>query len=160
VILVDEEGKLTDPRSTSDILSTIDRRTHTLVIVVPGEPGTPPICKIMNKQAMRESEKAKSKANKNPAATVKTIELNWAIDANDLGHRLNKMKGFLGKGFKVEVVMAGKKKGRKATAEEAEGLIRRIKEAVEVVKGAREMKPMEGKILGQATIYAEGKAQK
>ena len=112
----------------------------------------------MNKQAMREAEKAKGKANKNPGATIKTIELNWAIDGNDLGHRLNKVKEFLGKGFKVEVVLAEKRKGRKATEEEAQDLLRRIREAVKEVDGARESKPMEGKLLKPATIYAEGKA--
>ncbi len=136
----------------------MDRKNDSLVVVVPGEPGVPPICKIMNKQAMREAEKAKAKANKNPAATVKTIELNWAIDGNDLGHRLGKMREFLGKGFKVEVLLAGKKKGRKATEEEAKNLLERLREAVRDVDGARELKPMEGKILTQAKFYAEGRA--
>jgi translation initiation factor IF-3 len=158
VSLVSEEGKLNEPRSTADILSSIDRKTHSLVVVVPGEPGVPPICKIMNKQAMREAEKAKTKASKNPGATIKTIELNWAIDGNDLGHRLNKVKEFLSKGFKVEVALAEKRKGRKATEEEAEGLLRKIREAVKEVDGAKETKPMEGKLLKPATLYAEGKA--
>jgi len=64
VTLVDENGKLTDPRPTSSILSTLDRKTTSLVVIVPGSPGVPPICKILNKQAMRLAEKAKLKAAK------------------------------------------------------------------------------------------------
>jgi translation initiation factor IF-3 len=158
VSLVTDDGKLQEPRSTQAILEDMDRKNDSLVVVVPGEPGVPPICKIMNKQAMREAEKAKTKANRNPAATVKTIELNWAIDGNDLGHRLGKMREFLGKGFKVEVLLAGKKKGRKATEEEARNLLERLREVVTEVDGARESKPMEGKILAQAKFYAEGRA--
>jgi translation initiation factor IF-3 len=114
VTLVGEDGKLQEPRSTAAILESIDRKKDSLVVVVPGEPGVPPICKIMNKQAMREAEKAKAKSAKG-VVTEKTIELNWAIDGNDLSHRLVKMKGFLDKGNRVEIVMGAKKRGRKAT---------------------------------------------
>jgi len=109
---------------------------------------------------MREAEKARTKGTKNPGATIKTIELNWAIDGNDLGHRLNRVKEFLGRGNKVEVVLAAKRKGRKATLEEAQSLLQKIKEAIGEVEGARETRAMEGKILQQATIYAEGRAPK
>jgi translation initiation factor IF-3 len=157
VILVNEEGTLDDPRSKLDILESIDRTKESLVVVVPGEPGTPPICKIMNKKTMREGEKARAKAARGSGVTTKTIELNWAIDKGDLGHRIEKMKQFLGKGFKVEIVLAGKRKGKQAKAEEAEALVKRIREAVVEVDGGREVKPMEGKLLGTATMFFEGK---
>lgn len=159
VTLVGEDGKLQEPRSTAAILSDIDRKKESLVVVVPGEPGVPPICKIMNKQAMREAEKAKAKSAKG-VVTEKTIELNWAIDGNDLSHRLVKMKGFLEKGYRVEVVMGAKKKGRKATEEEGEALLGRIRGGVREVEGAKQLKPMDGKLLGVATITFEGKVKK
>jgi len=159
VTLVDEDGKLQEPRSTAAILSDIDRKEESLVVLVPGEPGIPPICKIMNKQAMREAEKAKAKSAKG-MVTEKTIELNWAIDGNDLNHRLVKMKGFLEKGHRVEVVMGVKRKGRKATEEEGEALLKRIRGAVQEVEGARELKAMNGKLLGVAMITFEGKMKK
>jgi translation initiation factor IF-3 len=136
----------------------MDRKTQSLVVVAPGEPGVPPICKIMDKKAMRDAEKAKVKNARSSTVTTKTIELNWAIDGNDLKHRLERMKEFLGKGWRVEILMAAKRKGRKASEEEGRELMERIKEAVGSVEGARETKPMEGKVLGTATIYAEGKA--
>ena len=113
----------------------------------------------MNKKAMRDAEKAKQVAARKSMVATKTIELNWAIDGNDLEHRLHRMRDFLGKGNKVEVMMAPKRKGRKATEEEARVLVQRIREAIER-EGARESKTMEGKLLGTATIYAEGKRKR
>ena len=110
---------------------------------------------------MREVEKAKQKAARmSGGPSTKTIELNWAIDGNDLNHRLNRIREFLEKGLKVEVIMAPKKKGRKATEEEGQRLIERIKGVMGEVEGARENKPMIGKVLLQATIFMEGKVQK
>jgi translation initiation factor IF-3 len=159
VTLVGEDGRLQDPRPTVDVLDSIDRKKDSLVVVVPGEPGTPPICKIMNKEAMRAAEKAKAKAARG-SIVEKTIELNWAIDGNDLSHRLMKMKGFLQKGCRVEVVLGAKRKGRKATEEEAEALIERVRKAVGEVDGAKESKPRDGKLLGLLTLQFEGTLKK
>ena len=107
---------------------------------------------------MRDAERAKAKKERSSAVTVKTIELNWAIDGNDLRHRLERIREFLGRGWRVEVMMAPKRKGRKASEEEARELLDRVRGVVADVEGARESKAMEGKLLGTATIFAEGKA--
>ncbi|KAH8789042.1 hypothetical protein F5882DRAFT_402647 [Hyaloscypha sp. PMI_1271] len=159
ISLVGEDGKLQDPQPTLDVLDSIDRKKDTLVVVVPGEPGVPPICKIMNKEAVRAAEKAKLKGARS-AVTEKTIELNWAIDANDLSHRMTKMKGFLMKGNRVEIVLGAKRKGKKATVEEAEALIARVKAAVAEVEGTRASKPADGKLLGVYTLQFEGTLKK
>lgn len=153
VCLVNEDGTLGEPRPKFDVLETMDRTQDVLVQMAPAEPGQPPVCKIMNRRAMREAEKAKIKAARIGGVTSKTLELNWAIDKGDLGHRLDKMKQFLGKGHKVEIVLAGKRKGKQATPEEAQALIQSILAAVEEVAGAREIKPMEGKLLGTTKIF-------
>ncbi|KAK0125553.1 hypothetical protein ONS96_009389 [Cadophora gregata f. sp. sojae] len=158
VTLVDADGKLTDPRSTSSVLSSIDQKTESLVVVVPGSQGVPPICKILNKQAMRAAEKAKMKSARGTAVTQKTMELNWAIGKGDLGHRMGKLQQWLEKGWRVEVVIAGKKKGKKASEEEARDLLKTIRGLLAEV-GGREMKPEEGGVLGTLTIYLEGKQQ-
>jgi translation initiation factor IF-3 len=159
---VDEDGKVQDyPRSTADILSSIDRKKFSLCVVVPGEPGVPPICKIMSKERMREAEKARQKAERNSkGGMAKTIELNWAIDRHDLGHRMDKLKGFLEKGCKVDVVCAKKRRGKTALPEEAQRLLARIREVCGSVEGSREFKPMEGKLLETVTLHLEGKAVK
>ncbi|KAM3084577.1 hypothetical protein ACMFMF_001931 [Clarireedia jacksonii] len=160
VRLVNAQNKLDEPRSTASILKNLDLKTYTLQTIVAAEPGDSPICKIIDKKQAHAAKKAAKKAGKNPGAVIKTVELNWAIDTNDLGHRLNRVKEFLEKGNKVEVVLASKKKGRKATQEEAEALVKRVQEAVAAVDGAREIKNMEGKILATATLFYEGKAKK
>ncbi|KAH8811920.1 hypothetical protein F5884DRAFT_295015 [Xylogone sp. PMI_703] len=157
VRVVGEDGKLKEPQQTLEVLNSLNRTLESLVIVDPGTDGSIPICKIINKKAEREAVKAK-KAVKNPGAVVKTIELNWAIDANDLGHRLKKMKEFLGKGNKVELILASKRKGRKASPEEADMVLQKIREAIAEVDGAKESKAMEGKVLGHATLFIQGKA--
>jgi translation initiation factor IF-3 len=108
----------------------------------------------MNKRAMREAEKAKAKAARSGAAAAgsKTLELNWAIDQGDLRHRLEKMKKFLEKGLRVEIALASKRKGKQATPEEAQALLKRIREVVKE-QGAKELKPMEGQMLRAATLY-------
>lgn len=153
VVLVNEDGTLGESRSTQEILESIDRATETLVQVAPSQPGVLPVCKIMNKRAMRDAEKAKAKAARGGNMGTKTLELNWEIDRGDLGHRMDKMRKFLEKGLKVEIALSSKRKGKKATPDEAEMLLKRIREAVGEVKGAREIKPMEGTLLRTATLY-------
>lgn len=182
VRLVTEDGKLSAPQTTWGVLNQLDPTTHSLITVSqPANPRSPaaqddsewgaaevsasseqewPICKIMGNKELWEHERTKTKKTKAPAQKVKTIELNWAIDGNDLNHRLDRIREFLEKGYRVEVMMAGKRKGRKATQEEAEALVRSVKSVVDEVPGAKEMKDMDGKVLGQATLYFEGKIQK
>lgn len=131
-----------------------------LVVVNQGEDGEPPVCKIVEKKAFREAEKAKAKAPKSPTSKVKMIELNWAIDGNDLGHRLDKMRQFLAKGWRIEVVLAPRRKGKKASLEECDAILERIKGVTQEVEGSKMWKDMEGKVGAQVTMYFEGKLQK
>ncbi|KAL5347747.1 hypothetical protein ACLOAV_007156 [Pseudogymnoascus australis] len=170
VHLVDETGKLSPPQRVADILASLDRKTqslHTPPEAAPSSEDGPgravpeiPVCKIINKVAAVKAVKAAKKKPANPSQTVKTLELNWAIDPHDLEHRLKRMREFLEKGYRVDVVLIGKRKKRKATPEEAAETLRRIREAVEEVEGAREWKAMEGKVGVQVTVYFEGKARK
>lgn len=163
VRMVSDDNKLSAPQYTSAVLRSIDRKTESLVMVALPSPPNPesdepsyPICKILSKQALREAQKARNKMKEAPSATLKTIELNWAIDPNDLRHRLERVKEFLSKGWRVDVIMAGKRKGRKATAEEAEALVKKVREALQEVEGSKEWKAMEGRVGGAATIFLEG----
>ncbi|KAJ8069111.1 hypothetical protein OCU04_002785 [Sclerotinia nivalis] len=154
--LKNAEQKLDPPARTSEILKSINLKTHMLQIIAYSEDGEAPIAKVIDKQeAARQKRLAKKR--KNPAAVTKTIEMNWAIERNDLGHRLQRIREFLEKGNKVEVVLAGKRKGRKATGEEAEGLLGSVRGFVEGVSGARESRKMEGVVGVQAVLYFEGR---
>lgn len=124
-----------------------------------------PTCRIISKKEQyeldRQRQKQKVQAKKNSGeASTKTVELSWAIDGNDLAHRMKKVVEFLNEGRKVEVVLAKKKGGRKATGEECEGVVARILETVEGVKGAKVGKAMEGKVGGVLTLFFEGVKEK
>lgn len=162
VTLVAPDGKLQAPQRTRDILASLDRVNYSLVVVVAGEAGDLPICKIIDKKAEWAAAKARKKQQggaKAPVTKTKTVELNWAIEQGDLAHRLVRIKEFLEKGNKVEIVLAAKRKGRAASEEEAQVVLQKVKEAIEEV-GGKESKPREGKLLGITTIFAELKSGK
>lgn len=69
------------------------------------------------------------------------------------------MREFLEQGRKVEIVLAPKKRARKATAEEAGVVVRKIREMVGQCKGAAEV-GAEGKVLGVLTLVFQGKEVK
>ncbi|KAK4979535.1 hypothetical protein LTR66_010461 [Elasticomyces elasticus] len=164
IILVNPEtNKLEDPRTRFDILNSMDREVDRLIQVSPPEPENPdyiPTCKILSKKETYESERTKAKIayKAKSGATesrTKSLEINWAIDGNDLGHRLRRLQEFLDEGKKVEVTLAAKKRGRKATPEEAGRVLSRIGEVVDSV-GGRQTRPMEGKLGGFAMLAFEG----
>jgi translation initiation factor IF-3 len=157
-----ETDALDDPVTRYDILNTLDLKTHRLVQLTEDKPY--PVCKIVSKKeeyAAEKRRKEQQKEIKQAAAkerSVKTLELNWAIDGNDLAHRLEKVRTFLEEGRRVEVVLAAKKRGRKASREECEEVLAKIRAVAEGVKGAKETKAMEGAVGGFATLVWQGKA--
>lgn len=162
VHVVGEDNALKPPEPLRRVLQSFDRKLYTLVQVSPPEEGKIPVCKIYEKRALREIERAKAKAvQKGPALLVKQLALNWAIGPNDLGHRLNKLVEFLEQGKRVEVTLVGKKKkGRKATVEEADEVLRRVRLRVNKVEGATEWKAMVGRVPEEVTLHFEGKSKK
>ena len=157
VRIVDEENKIHDPRPLMEVLSSFDRKNFFLVQVAKAEEGETPICKILEKKKVFKDEQAKRKKPKTAETTTKVLEMNWAIDKHDLEHRMSKLKEFLEDGRKVEVMLANKRKGKKmATAEEANGVVTKIRETVKEVKGAKESKAMNGNVGKVVTMYFEG----
>jgi translation initiation factor IF-3 len=86
----------------------------------------------------------------------KQLELNWAISENDFAMKLKQLEQFLDKGRKVEIILANKKRQRRATPDEAQNVVKVIRERVTEI-GARELK-MEGNILGQAVMTIQKKS--
>jgi translation initiation factor IF-3 len=150
VQIVNSEGRLDDPVRLQLALRNVDTKTHYIEQLTPDEPDNPdylPVCRVVDKKQEYEVQKgrklaakaAKSRSLKTSVAGAKTIELNWAIDAHDLSHRMDKLKAFLLEGRRVEVAIAKKKRGRLATAEECQNVLRSLKECVDSVPGAREI---------------------
>ncbi|KAM0805000.1 hypothetical protein BDR22DRAFT_969251 [Usnea florida] len=176
IYLVDpSDQRLSTPQSLGALLSTLPLDTHNqptqyIQQVAPPTPTHPyPICRVVDKAAARAAEdavrkKEKEKAREKAKVQEKTLEVGWSVSDNDLGHRMVRLREWLGKGWRVEVVFGSKRKsgwGRKraVSVEEAEGLVEKIRGVVGEVEGAREQRAMEGRVGEEAVLYFEGKAK-
>lgn len=169
VNFVDTQGRFFEDVATLDALGSFNRTTHHLVQVTPGkvdehgdpDPAHPPVCRVVSKMDLRAQHERKLDAARKQAKGVtgppqKNLELNWAIGGGDLKHRLNKLQEFLLEGRRVEVLLGPKKKGRKATPEEANAVYKAVLGAVDECKGAKEVK-REGTVGAVLTLIFEGK---
>ncbi|CAI7647790.1 unnamed protein product [Penicillium pancosmium] len=144
VQVVNEEGNLDEPQKLFDVLASFDRNKFFCVqVAAAAGPSKPPICKILNKKEYRESEKAKIKAAKSAVQSTKQVELNWAIDAHDLQHRLKQLTNFLDKGRKVEVILTRKRHKRSATVDEIKNVMQSVMDTIREA-GGTQTKAMEG----------------
>lgn len=160
-----------EPVTRYSVLRDLDTKTHRLVQLSPDPPPGrnysefTPTCKIVSKKEAYEDEKrakdlakAKKRALKvMGGAGLKTLELNWAIDQHDLGHRMTRFKEFLLEGRRVEIVLAAKKRGRKASREECEAVLEKVMQVVGEVEGAKQREEMQGKIGGFVTMVFQGR---
>lgn len=155
---------LSKPRPIKEVLSELDHKTTYLeAIAVPNkdEKDSPrwPICKIVNKKEELAKQKDMKERKKKGAVKEKEVELSWTLASHDLDHKLKTLQKFLGKGYKVQVLLQKKIRGKaKATEEDAKAIIERVAKAIEEVKGAKEWKGREGQILGSYRIFLQGKA--
>lgn len=175
-------GGLGPIRTKYDVLSRMDEKTHRLVQLSadpdPPDPDSPeeaasepfiPVCQVLSKKEVYEQEKRKKAQTKIARQTAKLtseqgakmIELNWAIDPhNDLVHRMGRLREFLEQGRRVEVVLASKKRGRKASTEECEKVLGVIEKTVEGVEGARVKEERTGRLGGFMTMVFQGSVKK
>lgn len=162
---IDAAGKFQGLKSLDFILSRFDRELYHLVCINPHVVPEPPICKLISKEQLGEEERAayhakktKKQSGKDPAKTVKTIEISWATAPNDFGHKLKRINEFLQKGNRVEVILGVKKGMAKQPLGKMVELVGKIKEEAE--KSGKEWKPAEGNIGVQYMIYLEGNRPK
>lgn len=156
------EGGLSPPEPIRRALSRIKQGTEHLVQVSKVDDDGVAICRIMTIAEMlkgkRERERIQKEQKKSLKQSVpKQIELNWAIGPNDLEHKLTQLKGFIEDGRKVEIVLASKKRQRQATPEEGEEVLRKVRAKLEEAD-AREIKAMQGGMVGKHTVLTVKKA--
>ncbi len=152
----DDGGGLSEPRDLFQVLDSIDRSTqHVLQLSKPGEHEYAVVRVVQRKDLIKQIRDKEDAARQAKMAQKekkpKQIELNWAISSNDLQLKLKQMEDFLRKGKKVELMLAAKRHQRKASIEEAEALMRTIKDKLNEI-GAIEVAPMEGGLLKQALM--------
>ncbi|KAJ5127108.1 hypothetical protein N7448_007887 [Penicillium atrosanguineum] len=143
VQLVNKDNDLDPPIRLSQVLASFDHREWFLQQVSEGAPDRPPVCKILNKKETKIKEKARAKAAKATKIQTKKLELNWAIDAHDLKHRLGQLTTFLEKGAKVELVLTKKKGKRAATVDEIKHVMQSVMDTTKEI-GGTQVKAMEG----------------
>jgi translation initiation factor IF-3 len=151
---------VSEPQDLLKLIDSIDRTTqHVVQVSKPGEHEVA-IVTIRNRADLIKQIKVKEEQARKQQKTLKDqkpkqIELNWAIGPNDLQLKLKQMTEFLKKGKKVEFLLAAKRRQRKATPEEAQALIKAIKDKM-VEVGAKEVKPLDGQLLKTATWMIGG----
>lgn len=158
------DGSLMEPERTSVLLRRLNKEKYSLVIVnVPRSSDSSrspkyPIARIVNKAEEAARAEKLDEAKKKSKVAFKELEVNWAIAPHDLGTRMNQLKRFLTKGFRVEVRLANAKKKvkRRATEEEAKEVLRVVQEAVESVPGTSHYKTMDGEVLQTVTMFLQG----
>ncbi|KAF1969073.1 hypothetical protein BU23DRAFT_557928 [Bimuria novae-zelandiae CBS 107.79] len=163
--LIDQDGSFIPNIHISDAMRKMNRVTHHLLLVSEGEvdefgdqdPEKLPTCKIISKIDLRDKYNRKIELDRkaDKPTPMKNLELNWAIAGGDLKHRLEKLKGFLRDGKKVEVLLGPKKRGRKATDAEAKSVLKAVVDAKDECRGAGEVK-REGELGGVLTLVFQG----
>jgi len=154
-----QTGKLKEAQTLLSILSTIDRDTH-VVRQLGTPPNAPVIVEITTLEALRSRIQAKEASQAAAAKSLreskpKQIELNWAISGHDLDMKMKQLREFLDKGKKVEVLLAAKKRQRRATPEEAQEVIKHIRKTIAEIDRCKEIAPMDGNIGGQALMVVQ-----
>ena len=150
-----------EPESIADVLRAMDRQKYFLKQVSPANSDDLPVCKILDKQLVYQEERSRAAPQKKPPRTgTKTVQLRWGVAAHDLEHKLKRMGEFLAAGRKVEVEITLRKRtaAGAVSMEECKALVRKVRDKVGEMQGAREAKPMTGEIGQMAAFYFEGNA--
>jgi len=164
IALVTLDGEHQPDVPLDTVLRNLDRATEHLVQLLPSNASTGKLatCRIFTKAWLRETQRAKDKATKEAKkkrVANKILEVNWAIADGDLGNKIAQLGSFLKEGRRVEVLLARKKRARVATGEECEKVLKKIREGIKAVPGAKEEKS-EGKMGEKMTLVFESKKTK
>ncbi|KAI1361949.1 hypothetical protein F5Y08DRAFT_313440 [Xylaria arbuscula] len=174
VRVADASGVLSAAQPIRNVIAALPEG-HTLIMVAPPPEKSPPssdqgtttitppaaICRIENtllKSQQAREAREREKQERAAAPQTKTLELNWAIAAHDLSHKMKRLAEFLSKGLRVEIIFARKRGSRVATAEEQEGVLQTIKDTALGVPGANEFRKPDGRVGGVLKMFLEGPA--
>lgn len=156
-------GKLGERQNLRWLLNGLDRDKEAVHLLSKIKEGEIPIVEVVQKQDLRDKVKLREqqtidaqKAQRE--SKPKQIELNWAISENDLQIKLKQLEQFVQKGKRVEVLLANKKRARRATLKEGERVVSSIRNKL-VDIDAKEIRPMEGKVLAQAIMLIKKRTE-
>ncbi|KAI1500530.1 hypothetical protein F5X99DRAFT_385679 [Biscogniauxia marginata] len=170
-------GELSPPQRLDSVLQRLNLDTHVLIMVASPPKPKPPtpeeaadpyyvpppaaaICKIGDLAAMAAVEEERRKSQRRKNVNRKELEFGWAIAPNDLLHKLQRLRAFLERGKRVEVLLAQKRGARKAKLEECEALVRAIRAGAASVPKAREVRKTDGELGAVMKLFFQGPAGK
>lgn len=105
VMLVKQDGSLSEPQSTTSILRGLDLDVHSLTVVK----ADPPIVKIINLEEEREAERereARIKLGRRLSVEDKEVQVGWTAAEGDMSHKIQLAKSILEKGDRVHITFA------------------------------------------------------
>jgi translation initiation factor IF-3 len=112
-----EDGRQSDIIPFRDALTKARNQGLDLVVVAAGEPGDPPICRILDADRFRyekkKTERELAKRQRDMTIITKEIQLRPVTNENDVSIKAKRAKSFLEEGNKVKVIV--KFKGREST---------------------------------------------
>ena len=162
VQMVQADGKLGPVQHLLSALRNVNGEGEHLVQVSPPDENRPTaVVRVFKRADLIRQKVEKEKVVKKQKKSVKDrapkqMELNWAIGPHDLEIKLGQLESFLEKGKTVEIILAAKRKQRKASPEEGEDVLNKLRERL-VNVDAREIKPMDGQVLRQAVLTVRKK---
>ncbi|KAK4203651.1 hypothetical protein QBC40DRAFT_274172 [Triangularia verruculosa] len=168
VVIRTKEGTLSEPQDKLEVLQSLDLDRSALEMLAEPKPGRPfPICRIIlhedeQKKAYAEMKMQKKKLQNEVKVAQKEVEINWAMAPHDLVTKIRRLKGFLEKGYRVEVTLMHpkKKSKRKASDEEAKDVFAEVIKVLEEVPGTTEYKSRQGNVGKVQSLFLQGKVPK
>ncbi|KAK4179186.1 hypothetical protein QBC36DRAFT_323160 [Triangularia setosa] len=168
VVVRTKEGTLSEPRDKVEVLRNLDLNKSALEMLAEPKPGQPfPICRIIlhedeQKKAYAQMKMEKRKLQTAAKVAQKEIEMNWAMAPHDLATKIRRLKGFLEKGYRVDVTLMHpkKKSKRKASDEEAKRVFQEVIKVLEEAPGTTEYKARQGNVGKLQLLFLQGKVSK
>ncbi|KAK4669685.1 uncharacterized protein QC763_205130 [Podospora pseudopauciseta] len=168
VVIRTKDGTLSEPQDKIEVLRNLDLNKSALEQIAEPHSGRPfPICRIIlqgdeQKKAYTQMKAEKKKLQNGVKVVTKEVEMNWAMAPHDLATKIRRLKGFLEKGYRVEVTMMHpkKKSKRKANDEEAKQVFGEVIKVLEEVPGTTEYKSRQGQVGKTQLLFLQGKIPK
>ena len=141
------------------VLKSIDRSHNFLVQMSPAVDGDAPVCKVLPKEQVFNSDKQKARKVKTAEDEKKQIELRWKMAEADLNHKMSALAQFLEQGRKVEILVVPKRKWDIIAEADSEAFIAVVRKRIALIPEAKETQPLSGTMGKMVTLYLEGPRQ-
>ncbi|EPS42440.1 hypothetical protein H072_3544 [Dactylellina haptotyla CBS 200.50] len=159
---IDEEGKLVGTFPLAQVLRSYDRKIYHLIHISGADALTDEseghIVRLFAKSLLQqriEEDRAEAKKRRKSGRDVhKEVQISWGIDPHDLSHHLKKAGKFLGKGNRVEIMIAKKKGKAKVSAEKLEEMMAVVEDFL-YYNGGKEVKTREGEVGMQLRLVVQ-----